>query len=94
MAQTCDVPSVAVKTSMREINLILDLTSEAVWRLYLPQNLNLFVGLKLMEVLSHNESISPKFLKFSKNLQKSSGMSPKILKNQILHFPPCQPQVY
>ena len=48
-----------------------------------------FLGLWLMEVL--NLLTTNQFLQnssnFSKNLQKSSRMSPKILKNQILHFP-------
>ena len=74
-------------------NMTSDLTSEAVWRPYWPQNLILFVGLKLMEVL--NLLTTNQFLQnSSKSLQKSSRMSPKILRNKILNFPPCQPQVY
>ena len=88
-------------TSVRQV-YGSDLTAEAVWRPQWPHNLIFFVGLKLMEILMmdkqqhNNKQISPKFLKkFSKNLQECIQKSFKISpKNEILHFLPCQQQVY
>ena len=46
-------------------------------------------------VSSHNESISPKFIKKSPKILKNVSKNPqKSPKNQFLHFSPCQPQVY